>query len=82
MKDGVETTVRDVYKVNNDLLKLTLDHISPKQYHATFAAVKIAQWAKGLLTRMVTLDPGFFAGANALRDTFSAAILSDIPIMS
>ena len=86
MKDGVETTVRDVYKVNNDLLKLTLDHISPKQYHATFAAVKIAQWAKGLLTRMVTLDPGFFAGANALRDTFSAAILSNnpwhIPIIS
>ena len=79
MKDGVETTVRDIYKVNDDLLKLTLDHISPKQYHATFAAVKIAQWAKGLLTRMVTLDPGFFAGANALRDTFSAAILSKNP---
>ena len=79
MKDGVETTVKDVYKVNNDLLKLTLDHISPKQYHATFAAVKVAQYAKGLLTRMVTLDPGFFAGANALRDTFSAAILSKNP---
>ena len=79
IKDGVEITRRDVYQINDDLLKLTLDHISPKQYYATLAAVKVAQWAKGLLTRMVTLDPGFFAGANALRDTFSAAILSSNP---
>ena len=86
IKDGVETTVKDVYKINNHLLKLTLDHISPKQYYATSAILGVARKAKNLLTYGVTLDPGFFAGANALRDTFSAAILSNnpfhIPIIS
>ena len=78
-KDGVEKTVKDVYQINDDLLKLTLDHISPKQYHQVHAFIKLARGFKNLLTRMVTLDPGFFAGANALRDTFSAAILSSRP---
>ena len=85
-KDGVEKTVKDVYKVNDNLLKLTLDHISPKHYHQTHGLVKTARYFKTLLTQGVTLDPGFFAGANALRDTFSAAILSNnpfhIPILS
>ena len=78
-KDGVERTVKDVYKINNRLLKLTMDSISPKQYYPTHALVRGMRWAKNLLTRMVTYDPGFFAGANALRDTFSAAILSKNP---
>jgi len=68
------------------LLKLTMDAISPKHYYATHGVVKAMRWAKNLLTRGVTLDPAFFAGANALRDTFSAAILSrnafHIPILS
>ena len=63
-----------------------MDAISPKHYHATHGVVKTLRWAKNLLTRGVTLDPAFFAGANALRDTFSAAILSrnafHIPILS
>ena len=86
IEDGVEKTVKDVYKVNDGLLKLTLDHISPKQFHQTHGLVKAARWFKNLLTKGVTLDPGFFAGANALRDTFSAAILSNnpfhIPVLS
>ena len=86
IEDGVEKTVKDVYKVNDGLLKLTLDHISPKQFHQTHGLVKAARYFKNLLTKGVTLDPGFFAGANALRDTFSAAILSNnpfhIPVLS
>ena len=78
-KDGVEKTVKDVYKVNNELLKLTLDSISPKVYYPTHGAVKVARWVKNLLTRGVTLDPGFWAGANAVRDTVSASIFSNNP---
>ena len=41
---------------------------------------------KGLLTRGVTYDPGFFMWANFIRDTASAAILSknkfNIPVYS
>jgi len=79
IEDGVEKTVKDVYQINDDLLKLTLDHISPKQFHQVHGAIKVARYFKNLLTKGVTLDPGFFAGANALRDTFSAAILSSRP---
>ena len=79
VEDGVEKTVKDVYQINDDLLKLTLDHISPKQFHQVHGIVKAARYFKNLLTKGVTLDPGFFAGANALRDTFSAAILSSRP---
>ena len=95
IKDGHEVvfrtnkkgeTIQDVYRIDNNLLKLTLDSISPKQYLATSGAVKVARWAKNLLTRMVTYDPGFFAYANAIRDTFSAAILSmnrwHLPVLS
>ena len=86
VKKGVETTETHLYDINNPLLKLTMDAISPKHYHATHGVVKTLRWAKNLLTRGVTLDPAFFAGANALRDTFSAAILSrnafHIPILS
>ena len=84
--DKKGNTVQHVYRVDNNLLKLTLDSISPKQYLTTNGAVKVARWAKNLLTRMVTYDPGFFAYANAIRDTFSAAILSmnrwHLPVLS
>lgn len=79
IKNGKEKTIKDVYKVNDTLLKLSLDAVSPKNYHSTHGIVKGLQWAKNLLTRGVTYDPGFFAGANAIRDTFSAAILSRNP---
>tara|TARA_R110000765_G_scaffold156342_1_gene259274 strand:- start:564 stop:4412 length:3849 start_codon:yes stop_codon:yes gene_type:complete len=85
-KDGVEKTVKDVYKINSEYLKLTMDSISPKVYYPTHSAVKIGRWVKNLLTRGVTLDPGFWAGANAVRDTVSAAIFSNnsfhLPVLS
>ena len=56
-----------------------MDSISPKVYYPTHGAVKVSRWVKNLLTRGVTLDPGFWAGANAVRDTVSAAIFSNNP---
>ena len=74
------------YKINNPLLYDTLKSISPKQYIETNALFRAGRFVKNILTKGVTLDPGFFAGANALRDTFSAAILSRnkfyVPILS
>jgi len=79
IKDGKEQTVRKLYKINNELLDLSLNSITPKLYYPTHGAVKVAQFVKDFLTKGVTLDPGFFAYANLLRDTFSAAILSKNP---
>jgi len=77
---------KTIYEVENPLLFATLNSISPKQFATANAFVRIARDFKNLLTKGVTMDPGFFAGANALRDTFSAAILSRnkfyIPILS
>jgi hypothetical protein len=77
---------KSIYEVKNPLLFATLNAISPKQFATANAFVRIARSFKNLLTKGVTMDPGFFAGANALRDTFSAAILSRnrfyIPILS
>jgi len=75
----VETIVPRKYDVNNEYLFLTLNAISPKQFAKTNAFIKAAATFKNLLTKGVTLDPGFFAGANLLRDTFSSAILSKNP---
>ena len=74
-----EEIVPTVYNVNNDYLFLTLNSISPKQFARTNAFIRAAAGFKNLLTKGVTLDPGFFAGANLLRDTFSSAILSKNP---
>ena len=77
---------KTIYDVDNPFLYTTLNSISPKQFATANAFVRIARSFKNLLTKGVTMDPGFFAGANALRDTFSAAILSRnkfyIPILS
>ena len=75
----VETIVPTKYDVHNEYLFLTLNAISPKQFAKTNAFIKAAAGFKNLLTKGVTLDPGFFAGANLLRDTFSSAILSKNP---
>jgi len=72
-------TVQDVYRIISEPLYLTLSSISPKQYYGTNAFVGFARFWKNLLTRAVTYDPGFFAGANFVRDTISAAILSRNP---
>ena len=72
-------TVKDIYEIKNPLLYTTLSAISPKQYYGTNAFVGFARFWKNLLTRAVTYDPGFFAGANFVRDTISAAILSRNP---
>ena len=69
-------SVKHIYQINNPLLKLSLDAVSPKQFNHMNAIVKGARWWKNLLTKGVTYDPGFFAGANFVRDTVSAAILS------
>ena len=69
-------TVRDVYDIENPLLYSTLTSISPKQFYGTNAFVRFARFWKNLLTKAVTYDPGFFAGANFIRDTISASILS------
>ena len=77
---------KTIYDAVNPFLITTLNSISPKQFATANAFVRIARSFKNLLTKGVTMDPGFFAGANALRDTFSAAILSRnrfyIPILS
>ena len=77
---------KTIYDAVNPFLLTTLNSISPKQFATANAFVRIARSFKNLLTKGVTMDPGFFAGANALRDTFSAAILSRnkfyIPILS
>lgn len=77
---------KTIYDAINPFLITTLNSISPKQFATANAFVRIARSFKNLLTKGVTMDPGFFAGANALRDTFSAAILSRnkfyIPILS
>ena len=77
---------KTIYEVKNPFLYTTLNSISPKQFASTNGFVRAARFFKNLLTKGVTMDPGFFAGANALRDTFSAAILSRnpfyIPILS
>lgn len=75
----VETIVPTKYKIKNEYLFLTLNSISPKQFAKTNAFIKAAAGFKNLLTKGVTMDPGFFAGANLLRDTFSSAILSKNP---
>ena len=67
-------TVRDVYDIENPLLYSTLTSISPKQFYGTNAFVRFARFWKNLLTKAVTYDPGFFAGANFIRDTISASI--------
>ena len=72
-------TVREVYKIIDDSLYTSLSSISPKQYYGTNAFVGFARFWKNLLTRAVTYDPGFFAGANFIRDTVSASILSRSP---
>ena len=69
-------TIKDIYEINNPLLYASMQSISPKQYHAANAFVKFGRFWKNLLTRAITYDPGFFAGANFIRDTVSAAILS------
>ena len=69
-------TVKEIYEIRNPLLYTTLSSISPKQYYGTNAFVGFARFWKNLLTRAVTYDPGFFAGANFIRDTMSASILS------
>ena len=74
-----DTIVPTVYDVKNEYLFLTLNSISPKQFAKTNALVRAAAGFKNLLTKGVTMDPGFFAGANLLRDTFSSAILSKNP---
>ena len=77
---------KTIYEIKNPFLYTTLNSISPKQFASANSFVKFARFFKNLLTKGVTMDPGFFAGANALRDTFSAAILSRnpfyIPILS
>lgn len=75
-KVETEEIVPTIYDVNNEYLFQTLNAISPKQFARTNAWVRAAAGFKNLLTRGVTMDPGFFAGANLLRDTFSSAILS------
>jgi len=75
----VETIVPTKYQIKNEYLFLTLNAISPKQFAKTNAFIKAAAGFKNLLTKGVTMDPGFFAGANLLRDTFSSAILSKNP---
>jgi len=72
-------TVKEIYEIRNPLLYTTLSSISPKQYYGTNAFVGFARFWKNLLTRAVTYDPGFFAGANFIRDTVSASILSRSP---
>jgi len=78
--------ISTIWDVENPFLLASLNSISPKEFHKTLGVVKFARYLKNLLTKGVTLDPGFFAGANALRDTFSAAIMSKnpfyIPILS
>ena len=69
-------SVKHIYDIKNPLLKLSLDAVSPKQFYQMNAIVKGARWWKNLLTKGVTYDPGFFAGANFVRDTVSASILS------
>lgn len=72
-------TIREIYRIKDPLLYNTLRAISPREFTSANAFVKVARAFKNLLTRAVTYDPGFFAGANFLRDTFSAAILSRNP---
>ena len=76
----------DTYKIQNPLLLETLQSVSPKQMIHSNALFKIARVFKNILTKGVTLDPGFFAYANAIRDTFTAAIMSFnkfyIPVIS
>ena len=72
-------TIREIYKIKDALLYNTLRSVSPREFIASNAFVKFARWWKNLLTKAVTYDPGFFAGANFIRDTLSAAILSRNP---
>ena len=73
-------TQRTIYNIRDKHLLTTLNSISPKEFAQANALVQAAKSAKTLLTRAVTLDPGFFAYANFVRDTVSAAILSRSPM--
>lgn len=73
-------TQRTIYNIRDKHLLATLNSISPKEFAQANALIQAAKGAKTLLTRAVTLDPGFFAYANFVRDTVSAAILSRSPM--
>ena len=71
----------EYYETDNELLLRALTNLNMKQWHWT---MNLLRDPKKLYTTFITLDPGFM-GANFIRDTLSAFVLSRdkmIPVAS